>query len=282
MTHCRPLTSRLLTAAAFAATALFAGAASAAVDLVTFDQLAQGPSTFAAAGAQQTITTTPATFTGGVVLGFATYFPAISYATAPNVYGTANFGVGLARTLNINIDPGFTATEVGFALFNGETFNQSYSVTAYDGASSVAAVTIGNLAPNFNSGYALVDLKASNITRVEVAALGGLSVWDFLIDTVAFNQSAQDAYGTAPPPSTTQPPPPSVFTPPPRVVVTDSHGNEVEVDLIYGDSSDGQATLNSLEANSVSPAPEPGTYVLMMMAVGGIGGILRTRRRRMA
>ena len=273
MTCSISLKSRLAAAIALATVAFTAGAASAAVDLVTFDPPTQalGPSTYAAAGGQQTINTVPATFTGGVILGFATYFPAISYATAPNVYGTADFGSGLARTLDININPTFTATEVGFALFNGETFNQSYKVTAYDGANTVASVTLGNMPSNFNSGYGVVDLKASNITRVVIAPIGTPKVWDFLIDTVTFNQSPQDFYGT---------PPSTPFTPPPRVTVKDSHGNDVLIDLIYGDSSDGQATLNSIESNNAGPAPEPDAYALMLVAIGGIGGILRSRRAR--
>src|SRR5664279_6431759 len=98
--------------------------------LVNFDPpgFPQGPSIYVAVPGPQTLVTTPATFSGGVNLGFATFFPAISFATIPNVYGSANFGNQLSNMLTIAIDPAFTTTEVSFALFNGETFNQSYAV----------------------------------------------------------------------------------------------------------------------------------------------------------
>ena len=96
----------------------------------------QGPSIYVAVPGPQTIVTTPATFSGGVVLGFATFFPAIAFATAPNVYGSADFGNHLSNALTITIDPAFTTTEVSFALFNGETFNQSYSVDGFTSTGS--------------------------------------------------------------------------------------------------------------------------------------------------
>jgi hypothetical protein len=69
--------------------------------LVTFDPPAtkQGPSIYVAVPGPQTIVTTPASFSGGVVLGFATFFPAIAFATVPNVYGTADFGNHLSESL---------------------------------------------------------------------------------------------------------------------------------------------------------------------------------------
>ena len=69
-----------------------AHAATALVDFETNPALAAGPNIFVALPGPQTIVTAPATFTGGVVLGFATFFPAIAFATVPNVYGTADFG----------------------------------------------------------------------------------------------------------------------------------------------------------------------------------------------
>src|SRR5450432_3762297 len=89
--------------------------------LVNFDppNFSQGPSIYVAVPGPQTIVTTPATFEGGVILGFATFFPAISFATVPNVYGSADFGNHLSNTITIAIDPAFTTTEVSFALFNG-------------------------------------------------------------------------------------------------------------------------------------------------------------------
>lgn len=80
---------------------------------------AQGPSIYVAVPNPQMITTAPATFSGGVVLGFATFFPAISFATVPNVYGTANFGNHLSDALTIAIDPAFTTTEVSEPPLSG-------------------------------------------------------------------------------------------------------------------------------------------------------------------
>lgn len=250
-------------------------AAAVAVDLVTFDapSFAQGPSTYVAAGAPQTIVTTPATFSGGVILGFATFFPAISFASAPNVYGTADFGVGLSNTLNININPGYSTNQVSFALFNGETFAQTYVATAYDGTTQVATQTLSSLAANFNSGYGIVDLQAPNITSVVVGAFGRPAVFDFLIDSVAFNQSAQQAINSAPPPAT---PPPAVFIPPPPVVITKDDGTEVELELNYGDSIDGKGTLNSL--NNIPSVPEPATWAMLLIGSGVVG--LASRRGR--
>lgn len=111
--------------------------------LINFDppDFSLGPSIYVAVPGPQTIATPPATFSGGVILGFATFFPATSFATAPNVYGSADFGNHLSDTLSIAIDPTSTTTEVSFALFNGETFNQSITVDAFNGASMVASQT---------------------------------------------------------------------------------------------------------------------------------------------
>jgi hypothetical protein len=249
--------------------------AEATTALVTFDPsqgVSQGPSTYVAAGAQQTINTTPATFTGGVVLGFATFFPAIAYATAPNVYGTADFGVSLSKTLNIAVNPGFQTTEVSFALFNGETFAQTYQAFAYNGSTLVASQTLSSLAANFNSGWGTVDLKASNITSVVVQAAGLPSVFDFLIDTVAFNQSL--SLSVLPTPVT---PPPTVFTPPPPVVYVNPETEvETEVQQIYGSDN----VLESLRSKNYVPAPGPvpGAGLAGLAALALAGLYARTRR----
>ena len=107
-------------------------AATALVDFETNPSIPTGPSIYVAVPGPQTISTTAATFSGGVVLGFATFFPAIAFASKPNVYGSANFGNRLSETMSIAINPAFTTTEVSFALFNGETFNQSYTVNAFN------------------------------------------------------------------------------------------------------------------------------------------------------
>lgn len=245
-----------------------AGATTALVDFETIPSLSTGPSIYIAASpSPQTITTAPATFSGGVVLGDATFFPAISFATSPNVYGTADFGNGLPEQLTIAIDPTFTTTEVSFALFNGEVFNQSYTVNAFNGASVVTTQSLANIAPNFNSGYGLVDLvSAGGITSVTITPDGAPSAWDFLIDTVAFNQSIT----TIP-----TPPPPPVVQPPVDPVQGHRHGHgkgEIElVEVNFGDD------VNDIRG-SVVVVPEPATFTMMLLGIGSLGLFARRRK----
>src|SRR5213078_5405178 len=97
------------------------------------------------------------------------------------------FGNHLSNSLTITTDPAFATTEVSFAVFNGETFNQSYTVNAFNGANLVASQSLTNVAPNFNSGYGLIDLTSlGGISSVTIAPTGAPASWDFLIDTVAF------------------------------------------------------------------------------------------------
>jgi PEP-CTERM motif len=168
-----------------------------------FDSLPQGPSTFAAASPspQTIIDAGIATFTGGVILGDATSFPAIVYATAPNVYGTAVYGANLTDLLNIAINPAFAVNEVSFALFNGLTSPQNYEVDAYNGASLVTKQIFNGVPANLTSGYVLPDLKASKITDVKIYSTSSTSNFDFVIDTVAFNETVQSAVSTPEPAS---------------------------------------------------------------------------------
>jgi hypothetical protein len=257
------------------------GATTAVVNFESTPPISTGPSIYVAVPGPQTITTAPATFSGGVVLGFATFFPAISFATPPNVYGTANFGNGLPEQLSIAIDPTFATTEVSFALFNGETFNQTYTVNAFNGASLVASQTLTNIAPNFNSGYGLVDLLASGgITSVTVAPTGAPAAWDFLIDTVAFNQNITNVI-TTPLPPVFQPPVSPVIVPPqiPTVPLPHGHhhngeGHEGElVQINFGDD------INDIRG-SLLVVPEPATYAMLLTGLGVLGGMgLRQKRQ---
>ena len=96
------------------------------------------------------------------------------------------------------MDPAFSATEISFPVFNGETFVQSYVVTAFDGATQVAQQNLLNLAPNTSSGFGLADLIAANITKVTIAPIGNPGTFDFVIDTVAFNESVITAVSPEP------------------------------------------------------------------------------------
>jgi hypothetical protein len=254
-----------------------ASATTAVVDFESTPPISTGPSIYIAVPGPQTITTAPATFSGGVVLGFATFFPAIAFATPPNVYGTADFGNGLPEQLSIAIDPTFTTTEVSFALFNGETFNQTYTVDAFNGANLVASQTLTNMAPNFNSGYGLVDLVApGGITSVTIVPTGAPSAWDFLIDTVAFNQSITSVINSPPPPVTQPATPPVVV--PPQIVPQHGHhhGQEHEGELVqinFGDD------INDIRG-SLLVVPEPSTYVMLLTGLSSVVWMRVSRKRQ--
>ena len=268
--------------------------AQAAVGLVNFDPptTPQGPSIYVAVPGPQTIVTPEATFSGGVVLGLATFFPAIAFATTPNVYGTADFGHGLATTLTIAVNPSFATTEVSFALFNGETFLQSYVVDAFNGSAKVATQAVNNILPNFNSGFALVDMiNAGGITSVTINAVNPPGVWDFLIDTVAFNQSITTVVPNAPPPPVYVPNQPAPVTLPPVTVtytepdIIDAQGhrqkgktktlhNQV---INYGDDiNDAKGHFETLP----SPVPESSTSVLLLAGLAALGQVTLRRRRQ--
>ena len=268
--------------------------AQAAVGLVNFDPptTPQGPSIYVAVPGPQTIVTPEATFSGGVVLGLATFFPAIAFATTPNVYGTADFGHGLATTLTIAINPSFVTTEVSFALFNGETFRQSYVVDAFNGSAKVASQAVNNILPNFNSGFALVDMvNAGGITSVTINAVNPPGIWDFLIDTVAFNQNITTVVPNAPPPPVYVPNQPAPVTLPPVTVTytepdtIDEHGHRqkgktktVQNQVInYGDDiHDAKGHFETL----LSPVPETSTSLLLLVGLAAMGQVSLRRARR--
>lgn len=248
--------------------------------LVNFDPpgFSQGPSIYVAVPGPQTFVTTPATFSGGVNLGFATFFPAIAFATPPNVYGSADFGNNLSRALTISIDPAFTTTEVSFALFNGETFNQSYTASAFNGTALIASQTLANVAPNFNAGYGLIDLNSlAGITSVTIAPTGTPAVWDFLIDTVAFNQNITSVVN-APPPPVIQPPIPPVH----GHGHGHGHGETELVEVNFGDDINdirGSVLVVPPTTPTPTPVPEPASYSLMLV---GLLCVFAHRRKRQA
>lgn len=265
--------------------------AQATTALVNFDPpgTPQGPSIFVAVPGPQTMDTAPAVFSGGVVLGLATFFPAIQFATGPNVYGTADFGNGLAKTLTIDIKPGFLTTEVSFVLFNGETFNQSYLVRAYQGGSVVASQTLANILPNFNSGYALVDVQSlSGITSVTIDAINPPGAWDFLIDTVSFNQNITNVI-PVPAPPVYNPSVPAPIT----LQAVDGHqrrkrkgkdGKDEVVDVtlqsVLIDFGDDSSNVRGNFVQLTSPVPEPSGGALLLVGLAALG--LKARRQHQA
>lgn len=269
--------------------------ANAAVALVDFEKtpsLATGPSIYVAVPGPQTITTAPATFTGGVVLGFATFFPAIAFATKPNVYGSADFGNGHSKAISININPTFATTEVSFALFNGETFNQSYTVNAFNGATLVANQTLNSVAPNFKSGFGLVDLNnAGGITSVTIAPTGAPALWDFLIDTVAFNQNITSVITVplppvVPPPANQPPPaqpPPLVFEPLPATPAIHGHRHghkKGEVELVEVNFGDDINDIRGSVLVVTTPIPEPSSGAMLLAGLAGVGFVAFRRLKK--
>jgi hypothetical protein len=166
--------------------------AQASVQIIDFDSLPAGSSSFMDAGPEQTLAFPGVgTVSGGVVLTDPTNFPAIKFASGHNVYATADPDDGegsdtLLNTITISVDPSFSVGEVSLALFNGFNTPTSFTATAYDGANVVAAQTLTDIGPNLSSGYGVVDLLASNITQVTITptAPGG---WNYLLDTITFN-----------------------------------------------------------------------------------------------
>src|SRR5262249_36600549 len=79
-----------------------------------------------------------------------------------------------------------------------QNFAQSYVATAFGAstprprlppASSVLVTqTLLNVPSTFDSGFGIIDLKASDITSVTIAPVGLPASWDFLIDSVALNR----------------------------------------------------------------------------------------------
>lgn len=199
---------------------LSAGVAHAdTIAVENFDSLGTYPSEFSLAGPAQTITDTGvATFTGGVILGGETNLPGIVYATPPNVYGTAATSASLGltadpsllQTLTITMNPSFATGEVSFLVLNGETETSSFVADAYDGTTLVATQAINSVASNEAEGYALVDLLAPTITSVtiEQTTLED-GVWDYSIDSVAFNESIENEFNPTGPTNPTPTPEPS-------------------------------------------------------------------------
>ena len=153
---------------------------------------------------------------------------------------------------------------MSFALFNGEVFNQSYIVSAFNGASQVGSQTLAQIAPNFNSGYGLVDLVVpGGITSVTIAPTGAPAAWDFLIDTVAFNQSIT---------SIVNPPPLPVVQPPVPPVRGHRHGHgKGEVELVEVNFGDDANDIRGSVLVVPSQVPEPSVWAMLLIGFAAVG-----------
>ena len=136
-----------------------ANAATLTVDFENTPSLPTGPSILSPTLPMQTITVLDeVTFTGGVVLGNPTNFPAMSYATPPNLYATANNDSALSANLAITIDPSFDVDRVGGNLFNGLTTSVAYTAEAFSGSTLVDSEVFPAVPSNGLSGHASFSL----------------------------------------------------------------------------------------------------------------------------
>jgi hypothetical protein len=194
-----------------AVTAVFPMTASAIIiDFENVPSLSTGPSTFAAAGPAQDITVGGITFSGGVVLGFPTNFPAAPFSTPPNLYGTAYFpsesfvGDGsLQSTISIVISPSLGITTVEGLLFNGLTVPISYTIEAFSGTNVVDSVSF-NLAGNWQNGFDVFRLNSGGLAIDLVTITPDLAggEWDYFIDTIAFGEPIENILPGIPEPET--------------------------------------------------------------------------------
>ncbi|MBL4810211.1 MAG: hypothetical protein JKY43_09190 [Phycisphaerales bacterium] len=162
------------------------------VHTVNFDSLPLGPDTYAAAGPAQTLNfiSNQVTFSGGVILGFPTAFPAVEFATAPNVYASSNFAdPSLSNILSIDIS-GLDVNLVEGLLFNGEIHFNDFEVRAYDIAGLLLDSEIYTIDSNANSGAAIFSMSSAipNIARIEFEEFNSDGQWNMLLDTITFNQ----------------------------------------------------------------------------------------------
>lgn len=184
---------------------IFANSAHAIiVDFEDVPPLATGPSLFGSAGPAQDITVGGATFSGGVVLGFPTNFPASPFSSPPNVYATANHPSGgavgdasLLPELSVTIDSSENVTTFEGLLFNGLIQPDSFLIQAFSSGAVVASQAFDSVASNLSSGFDVFRLASSGpvIDLVTITPdLGGALAgeWDFAIDTVAINEPIEN------------------------------------------------------------------------------------------
>jgi hypothetical protein len=183
--HCRLARLIVLCAAGWALVCLSAAKAeSLLVDFENTPSLPAGPSILSGTLPMQTISIPGRVqFTGGLVLGNPTNFPAARYASLPNLYATAYNDHSLNVNLAIDIDPSFDVCGVDGLLFNG-TSAGSFTVEAFSDSTMVQSETFA-LPTLSSSGPAHFRLSHDHITRV-LFVPSNQATWDYLIDSVNF------------------------------------------------------------------------------------------------
>ncbi|MEN6622347.1 MAG: PEP-CTERM sorting domain-containing protein [Smithella sp.] len=116
------------------------------------------------------------TFSGGVILTAATYFP----ANRSSVYGTTNM---MNYTNPMTITFSQPVTNFFLDLYNGWPSDRTFTVSDNSGNSTTVT-----LPSNLASGQTLVSFAATGsiITMQDVTV--GAGSWDFLIDNIHFNE----------------------------------------------------------------------------------------------
>ena len=179
----------LLAAVSLGALVPAASHADFTINLETLPALAAQPSDFNSAGATQTYMSAGMfTLSGGVALGNPSFLASFAAnGTAPNLYGTADFAdPSLQPTLTLDLPAAQGVSRVQGVLFNGQSISESYTVTAFAGAASVATMNFTLNPANDPTGFANFNLTSVvPITRVTVTTPNaGTNGYDFFVDTL--------------------------------------------------------------------------------------------------
>jgi hypothetical protein len=184
----------LAAASALVALSLMGQAAAQAQVVINFEtepSRPTQPSTFAAAGAMQTLTKAGVySINGGVILGNPSFLPAFNAnGTQPNLYGTTDTAdASLLSILTLDLPVETNIGTVGGVLFNGQSIAEDYTITAFSGNTSVATQMFTAVQESFNGGFRNFSLTSNSgaITRVTITTPNAqLNGWNFLVDTIS-------------------------------------------------------------------------------------------------